>query len=66
MKKINYSQIAKQAGYSRQYLCNILAGRNVPMYKAAKAFAAATNTDIFLWLEGSVDEIRAAIGCDEP
>ena len=61
MKKINYSKIAKQAGFSRQYLCNILAGRKKPSYKTAKSLSTVTQTDPIIWLEGTPDEIRQAI-----
>jgi transcriptional regulator with XRE-family HTH domain len=61
MKKINYSKIAKQAGISRQFLCNILAQRKRPAWEKAKRLAEVTHTDPILWLEGTPDEIKRAI-----
>lgn len=61
MEKFNYSKIAKRAGISRQFLCNILAQRKRPAWEKAKRLAEATQTDPLLWLEGSPAEIKAAL-----
>lgn len=58
MKTYNFSKLANDAGYSRQYICNLLSGRQKPTYRIAKALAKVTSTDVMLWLEGSPDELR--------
>jgi len=58
---MKYSEIARQACLSRQYLSNIIAGRKRPSWIAAKKLAIATGTDPVLWLEGTIEEIKTAI-----
>jgi len=60
------SSISKLSGMSLSGLSNILAGRRRPSWGIAKKLAAVTGTEPVLWLEGSPDEIRAALdGSDQ-
>lgn len=61
MKK-TITQIAKEIGVSQGFLSNILAGRRRPRYSKAKVIASLTGTTVDLWMEGSPDQIRQAIG----
>lgn len=62
IKNLNQKQLADLVGISSAALSNILRGKFRPEWKNAKNLAAATGTDPVLWLEGSVSEIREAIG----
>jgi len=59
MKK--QKEIAAAAGVSIQAVSNILTGRRRPSWKTSKRLAAATNTTPELWLDGTPEEIKAAI-----
>jgi len=58
MKQI---EIANAAGVSAAFLSNLIATRKRPSWKRAKQLAEITGTDPVLWLEGSADDIRAAL-----
>lgn len=60
--------LADKAGISDGYLSLIISGLRRPSWHNAKALAKATGTTPELWLEGSPDEIRAAVEAapDEP
>ena len=54
-------EIAKTAKVSQGALSNIMNGRRRPSWPASKRLAAATGTAPEIWLEGTPEEIRAAI-----
>jgi transcriptional regulator with XRE-family HTH domain len=55
------TSLAKKMGISQGYLSNILAGRRRPHYQKAKHIAKITNTSVFLWMEGSPEDMQAAL-----
>jgi transcriptional regulator with XRE-family HTH domain len=59
--KINQTQIAKLIGISQPYLSEILGGKKRPSWKTAKRLAEATGTAPVLWMDGTPDEIKAAL-----
>lgn len=58
MKIIN---LAKQIGASPQAISNIVNGRRRASWDMGKRLAAATGTDIALWIEGDKQDRRAAV-----
>jgi len=60
--KTTITNLAKKAGISQGYLSNILAGRRRPHYKKAKVIANVTDTSVYLWMEGSPEQMWQAIG----
>lgn len=65
MKHGELSKIALKADLSRSFLCEIFKGKKSPSWPAAKRLAAVTDTDPVLWLEGTPEDIRAAIEAAE-
>lgn len=66
MKHGEQKILASQIGISAPYLCMILKGRvKVRRWDTAKKLAAGTGTDPQLWLEGTPDQIRSALGADD-
>ena len=61
MKAITQVYIAKKMGVSPAYINYLVNTRKRPPWKTAKKLASVTNTDPILWLEGSSDEIKAAL-----
>ncbi|WP_076750479.1 helix-turn-helix transcriptional regulator [Desulfatitalea tepidiphila] len=55
------NQVAQAAGTTQPYISNILNGRRRPSWKLAKRLAQVTCTEPQLWLDGTPDEIRAAL-----
>ena len=55
-------KIAKKAQITQGHLSKILNGKRSPSWKLAKKLAEVTGTDPVLWLEGSSQERRAALG----
>jgi len=53
--------IANAAGVSRAHIGHILNGIRRPSWRLAKTLAEITGTDPVLWLEGTSEEIRAAL-----
>lgn len=53
--------IADAAGVSRAHIGHILNGIRRPSWRLAKTLAAITGTDPVLWLEGTPEDIRAAL-----
>jgi len=66
--KITYAYISSQTGVSLQYVQQCGKTRKRPNWKRAKQFAAVTGTTPELWLEGTPEQIRAALEnkCNEP
>jgi len=50
---------------TQQFVGMVLAGKRHPSWPTAKGFAAVTETDPVIWLEGTPEEIRAAIEAAE-
>jgi transcriptional regulator with XRE-family HTH domain len=61
MKTITQAYIAKTMGVSPAYINYLVNTKKRPSWKTAKKIASVTNTDPILWLEGSSNEIRAAL-----
>jgi len=61
MKK-TITKIAEESGVTQGFLSNVLAGRRRPHYKKAKIIARVTGTTVDLWMEGSPEQMQAAIG----
>ena len=59
--KMNITNTAKELGISQGFLSNILAGRRRPHYRRAKELARRSGTTIELWMEGTPEQIRAAV-----
>ena len=55
------TEIAKAAGTTPQCVSQILAGKRRPSWSMAKALASATNTTPELWLDGTPEQMRAAL-----
>ena len=54
--------ISQRTGFSKGYVSRVINGKTtLDSWSAAKKFAAATNTTPYLWLEGTPEEIQAAI-----
>ncbi len=56
-----HQKIARLTNASQSYVSKLLSGKRRPSYDKAKAFAEATNTTKELWLEGSPEQIIAAV-----
>lgn len=61
MIKTTQKHIAKMARVSAPFISQVLTGKKRPSWKKAKELADATGTDPVVWMEGTPDEIRAAI-----
>jgi transcriptional regulator with XRE-family HTH domain len=61
MEKMTFTQIARKLDVSPQYVSQIIRNIQRPNWKRAKQLAAITRTSPELWLEGTPDQIRAAI-----
>ena len=61
MKSLTQTEIAKSVGITQGHLSNILSKRKTTSWKTAKKLAKTTNTDPILWLEGSSQDIKAAL-----
>ena len=59
--KLTQKQLAKAIGKSQQFISLVLSGKRRPHYKTAIALERFTGISQKMWLEGSPDEIRAAI-----
>jgi len=55
------TQIVKSTGISHSMVSLILAGKKRPSWSNAKKLASATGTSPVLWMDGSPEEIRAAL-----
>lgn len=66
MKRMTQIYIAKKIGVSPTFINSLVKTEKRPSWKRAKQLAEITGTDPVLWLEGSSDEIRAAIQSPEP
>lgn len=55
------TQIARRVGVTSQFICQIISGKKRPSWQIAKKIAKATLTSPVLWLEGTPDDIRAAL-----
>lgn len=62
MKRMNQQQLGYATGLSQGYISKIISGAHIlDSWSTAKKLASATNTNPVLWLEGSSDEIKAAL-----
>jgi transcriptional regulator with XRE-family HTH domain len=62
MNKLRQNYIALKAGISPPYVSLIINGKKRPTWSTAKKLSIAVpGTNPELWLEGSPDEIRAAL-----
>ena len=61
MKTITQTQIAHELNVSITFVNLLVHAKKRPSWKRAKQLAAVTNTDPILWLEGSSEEIKAAL-----
>jgi transcriptional regulator with XRE-family HTH domain len=59
--KLTQTYIANKAGVSQQLVSAIIRGKARPSWKTAKLLARATDTTPELWLDGSSDQIKAAV-----
>jgi len=59
--ELTITNLAKEIGISQGFFSNILAGRRRPHYKRAKDIARVTNTSVYLWMEGSPEDMQAAV-----
>lgn len=64
MKHGDQTKIAKKAGITSAYLSEIIHNKKRPSWPTSKRLAEVTCTDPVLWLEGTTDEIRAALSGD--
>ena len=62
MKTITQSDIARALNVSVAFINQLVTTKKRPSWKRAKDLAKITGTTPELWLEGSADEIRKAIG----
>ncbi|AQU99749.1 helix-turn-helix domain-containing protein [Desulfococcus multivorans] len=58
---IKQIEIAKIMGVHESFVSRIFSAQKRPSWRRAKQLAEITGTDPVLWLEGSADEIRAAL-----
>jgi len=61
MKKKTQKQISEETGIAVSTISNIKAGRRRPSWAYAKLLADCTRTKPALWLDGTPEQIRAAI-----
>ena len=61
MKKISQTSIAQQVGVSSVFVNYLVNTKKRPNWQMAKKLAKVTNTEPILWLEGSSEEIKAAL-----
>jgi transcriptional regulator with XRE-family HTH domain len=61
MNKQLQKNVAKKVGISPAFISMIMSGQRRPSWNKAKKLAEATGTKVDLWMEGSPDEIRAAV-----
>lgn len=54
-------ELAAKVKVSQSMISFILAGKRRPSWKKAKKIAEATGTNPVLWLEGSPEEMKAAL-----
>lgn len=53
--------LVEATGIHQATISNILTGHRRPSWGNAKKLAAATGTDVALWMEGTPEQIRAAV-----
>jgi DNA-binding XRE family transcriptional regulator len=61
MKHGYQTQIARQIGISSQHVCLIINGKRRPSWRLSKQLAEITGTEPVLWLEGTIEQIKAAL-----
>jgi len=61
MKRISQNEIANSVGVSDAFISMLISGKKRPSWKKAKMLAAFTGTKPELWLDGSPEEIKAAL-----
>jgi len=61
MRKYTQAEIARAAGISEAFMCQLTKGLRRPSWPTSKKLAQATGTDPVLWLEGEPEEIRQAL-----
>ena len=62
MKAITLTKIAKAADVSVTYIHYLVKAEKRPNWKRAKQLARITGTNPVLWLEGTEQEIKTALG----
>lgn len=55
------TEIAIASGVTQQFVSRILMGLSRPSWPVAKRLAEATGTDPVTWIEGTAEEIKAAV-----
>lgn len=61
MKRGFQKKLAKKLNISGAYLSTLINCKKRPNWPMAKKLAAATNTDPVIWLEGTPEQIKAAV-----
>lgn len=64
MKKRTQAEIARAAGISEAFMCQLAKGLRRPSWPTSKKLAQATGTDPVLWLEGTPEEIQKVFSGD--
>ena len=59
--KLTQRKLAKEAGVTQQMISQILSGKARPSWKTAKRLAKATSSPPILWMEGSPEQLKAAV-----
>ena len=55
------TELSKIVGISQGYLSQIISRERTPSWRIAKKLAEMVNTSPLLWLEGSPEQMRAAL-----
>ncbi|WP_139164091.1 hypothetical protein [Desulfoluna spongiiphila] len=61
MKRGTQTNIVNKTKLSAGFVSEIFSGKKRPSWKKAKVLAGATGTEPIVWLEGTPEEIKAAI-----
>lgn len=64
-KKMKAVELARAVGVSEATISRIIRGRRRPSWHVAKKIAAATSTNVELWMDGETDERRASLDAAE-
>jgi len=63
--KLTQEKIAKNAGVTQQFVSQCINGLARPRWATAKLMAAASGTTPDLWLDGTPEQIQAALNGDD-
>ncbi|HBA84901.1 MAG TPA: hypothetical protein DCZ95_12475 [Verrucomicrobia bacterium] len=61
MKRFSQIELAKQVGVSSSFISQLVKGSKRPSWKRAKQLASVTCTSADLWLDGTPEQIKAAL-----